>query len=387
MRILVTFALVFLPTLHSCASNAPTTEVAANDATCEPKPPDPTRFPLDPVELAAGREVAGVDAWTDRRDAYAYVFANAANLATFRAEPARYEIQLGGACARMGPLSGTGNVTLHAVHDGKLYLFASKACRAAFGKAPEKYLEVDDPAPTAELATPEARERGAALLAKALAWMGGAEAVDSVRTLTELRERDEKSGERTYRVKNELQLDFEHGWARENECWDAGCFGNVIGPKGAFSTGKVWKELVPVQRAAFERVVARGLLETLRRRHEPDAIVYAGWGDSSVAYCAGKTGSQRNYALIGIWSRGTETRLRIWLDDGSIAAIEYRGRDAALAKADLVVDFDDWRPCGSIRLPYRRSTWSYAAEDGEPAVEVLDSIAVDVQLAPALFAP
>jgi len=397
MRPVLAVSVAFLSLLAACASrpaSAPTPSTSAPsaasssvdpDATCPPKPPDPTRFPLDPVELVAGRETAGDDAWTEHRGAYAYVFANAANLAMFRADPARYEIQLGGACARMGPLSGDGNVTLHAVHDGRLYLFASKACRTAFVAAPEKYLEVADPAPDPALATPEARARGAEILAKALEWMGGAQAVDSVRTLVEIEERDEKSGDRTYRVKRELQLDFEHGWARENECWDASCFGNVIGPKGAFSTGKEWKELVPVQRAAFERDAHRGLLATLRRRNASDAIVYAaaqGMGCSIGP--DGVVGQGVSGTTVAIWTTDTESRINIRNSDGAIAGIEHVGRGPNLARCEIYVLLDDWRASGPIRLPFRR----LIQPTEQKAREVLvTAIEVDRPLEPALFQP
>lgn len=387
------FAAAFLLfALAACSSSPqnPTAEVSdaapgpqAPASSCEPKPPDPTRFPLDPVELRRGREIPGSDERVERSGMYSYAFASAENQAAFRADPGRYEVQLGGACARMGPLSGDGNVTLFALHEDKLYLFASKACRAAFVKAPEKYLEVDDPAPSPELATPEARRRGAELLDKALAWMGGAQAVDSVRTLSEFREREETSGDRTYRVKNELQLDFEHGWARENECWDASCFGNVIGRNGAFSTGKESTPLVAVQRAAFERAIGHGLLAALRRRNEPGAIVHAGWGESPVASCArGGSGSQRTRAQVAIWSRGTETRLHVGVDDGSIDMLEFRGRDATLLMAEIQVVLDDWRPCGPLRLPFRRTV--RGESDAAPEI-VLSAVQVDLPLDPVLF--
>lgn len=376
MRTVLASALVLVPLFASCASSvAPATPSAPDpDATCPPKPPDPTRFPLDPVELHAGREVAGDDAWTERHEGYVYVFANAANAAAFRADRARYAIRDGGACGRMGPLSGRGSVTLHAVHAGELRLFASKNCRAAFLAAPEKYLEADDPAP--EQVAPEARRLGAAAVEKALAWMGGARQVDGVRTLVERRERDEASGGRTYRVTNELRLDLEHGWARAEECWDASCFGDSIGPRGAYATGKEWRERAPSQRVAFEREASRGVLATLRRRHAPDALVYAASSGPDARY--------GECTVVAIRSAGCETRLVVRDEDGAIAALEYVGRRDDSTRGPIRVLLDDWHPCGSIRMPHRRVVTSVERPEHE---ETYTSIEVDASIDPASFSP
>lgn len=103
--------------------------------TCEKGPRD--TLEVDAVELVrTGADVPGLSEHSVVHGAYTYRFRNAENKATFAADPARYEIQLGGACARMGPLSGAGSPKLHAVHDGRIYIFASGACRQAFTKDP-----------------------------------------------------------------------------------------------------------------------------------------------------------------------------------------------------------------------------------------------------------
>jgi YHS domain-containing protein len=88
---------------------------------------------IDAVELIDHqREVEGTTEFQHRHGRYLYLFANAANAATFKADPAKYEIQLGGACGRMGALSGEGSPKLFAVHDGRLYIFASEQCKRSF---------------------------------------------------------------------------------------------------------------------------------------------------------------------------------------------------------------------------------------------------------------
>jgi len=64
---------------------------------------------FDPVELAAGREVAGQEKLTEVRGRYLYQFATEENRRTFAAQAERYAVQFGGACMKMGALSGKGS--------------------------------------------------------------------------------------------------------------------------------------------------------------------------------------------------------------------------------------------------------------------------------------
>src|ERR1041384_598547 len=96
---------------------------------------------LDPVMLSQGKEVQGDVKYKVTRGRFEYIFANAENKATFEKDPARYEIQLDGHCARMGAPTGA-DPDLYAVHKGRIYIFGSEECQTLFKAAPEKYLEV-----------------------------------------------------------------------------------------------------------------------------------------------------------------------------------------------------------------------------------------------------
>ena len=102
---------------------------------------------LDAIALVQGDESPGLESVSISRHGFTYLFASPENKATFEANPERYEIQLGGACARMGALSGEGTTDLFAVHEGKIYIFASEGCRRGFLKAPQKVLDRADPLP------------------------------------------------------------------------------------------------------------------------------------------------------------------------------------------------------------------------------------------------
>lgn len=101
-------------------------------------------FPWDPVALVGGAQVAGVGAHQTTYEGYTYRFKDPASLATFRAQSDRFAIQLGGACARMGILSGKGSPGRFAIHEGRIYIFASDSCLATFMKDPSRVLETLD---------------------------------------------------------------------------------------------------------------------------------------------------------------------------------------------------------------------------------------------------
>src|SRR4030095_15054501 len=130
---------------------------------------------LDPVMLTHGKEVQGDMKYKVTRGRFQYIFASAENKATFEKDPTRYEIQLDGSCARMGPPT-TGNPDLYAVYNGRIYIFGSEECQTLFKAAPEKYLEV--PAPPKSPPTAEMVKRGRELIAKAVESLGGESKLD-----------------------------------------------------------------------------------------------------------------------------------------------------------------------------------------------------------------
>lgn len=65
-------------------------------------------------------------------------FASEESRETFKADPARFEIQLGDPCARMGALSSCADPDRYAVHEGRIYIFASDGCRTARSAAPAR---------------------------------------------------------------------------------------------------------------------------------------------------------------------------------------------------------------------------------------------------------
>src|SRR5689334_13823610 len=100
------------------------------------RPPFDALEGLDPVMLVQVKEAQGEMNLTLIRGQFRYFFANAANKTAFEQDPARYEIQLNGACARMGP-PVYGNADLYTVYQGRIYIFGSGECKKRFDAGPE----------------------------------------------------------------------------------------------------------------------------------------------------------------------------------------------------------------------------------------------------------
>ena len=76
------------------------------------------------VLLKQGKEVFGKQAFRSEHGRFAYLFSSAETKAEFDKAPAKYAIQMGGLCARMGG-TVTGNPSDYIVHEGKIYIFGS----------------------------------------------------------------------------------------------------------------------------------------------------------------------------------------------------------------------------------------------------------------------
>src|SRR5262245_57697630 len=132
--------------------------VGAGQTYAQQKPPVDVLEGLDPVMLAQGKETQGEMNITVTRGKFRYMFANAANKATFEQDPARYEIQLEGHCAPTG-----GNPDLHTVYQGRIYIFGSEECKQQFDAAPQSFFEPERKSGVAA-ARPAELKKGQALI-------------------------------------------------------------------------------------------------------------------------------------------------------------------------------------------------------------------------------
>lgn len=347
--------------------------IAAGDALSDDAPR--RVFTADAVALLRdGKEVQGSQTYASMRNGYTYWFANAANQAAFERDPEKYEIQLGGACARMGLLSGEGRCDIHTVYRGKLYLFASPQCRDGFLKGPEKLLETDDPPVAADA---DARRRGAELVELAVRAHGGAAAIDDVRTYRQrLDSQAEFQGEK---VRNDhvYMMAFPDR-AREESYWGVSLGAHcVAGDRGAFATeAGIDRRMVPAQVRAARRQMNHQLLTILKSRQRPDFVAAAlGPGQDAAAAVE----------RVAVFFDGTTTTLGIEPTSGRVRTLAYRGLGGPrYSLGTIEKTFVAWTTEAGVLLP---THWTVTF-DGEPARNQpapLTRVEINPQLPEALF--
>jgi YHS domain-containing protein len=336
-----------------------------------PRAQEPVLRGLDPVALIAGREVPGKPEFEVQRGGDLYRFASAESRDTFAAAPERHEIQLGGACARMGPLSGLGDPHRFLVHDARIYVFASDQCRDGFRKRPADFLAIEEPAPTDAAAL----ALGKLLIERAAAAHGGRARLLAWRSYRH--ERAVENGDMVEQRRLLVQLpatarvdtDFVQG----DKTWRNG---RVVSPAANFalSSGKVL-DLGPDAVRETHHDLGREPLLALRAVLDGRAVAVPA-GKHQVAGIAVEE--------VTVWADGRTVVFGLG-DDGRVRTARCRGRGPNLWFGALELVFDDVQERAGLRVP----TVVRARFDGAeaPALhERRDVVEVDVELPASAFA-
>lgn len=307
---------------------------------------------IDAVELIdQQREVEGQVEFQQQHGRYTYLFASNATLKAFQANPAKYEIQQGGACGRMGPLSGEGSPKLFTVHDGRLYIFASEQCRRAFIAAPAKFLDVDDPKPEVDA---EAQRRGRVAMDHIAAHSGMLRAGNPLLTVRERLARSEESGGVTYAVTDTLTLQLPDG-VRNDVCWNESCWGNIAkGDAGWSADSKGASGLVESQRIALLREAGRHPWYLASQRDQP-GFQASDRGERRTLNIEGE--GEVDCALVEVHWLGVTTTLAV---DGAgrVRMVAYRGRgpDATFGHFEKIYsafhDVDGFELPGRVQVTF-----------------------------------
>lgn len=312
---------------------------------------------LDPVMLSQGKEVQGDTKYKVTRGRFQYIFASAENKATFEKDPARYEIQLDGACARMGAPT-TGNPDLYFVHNGRIYIFGSEECQTLFKAAPEKYLEV--PATPKSPPTAEMVKRGQELITKAVEALGAGSKLDQLSSFqrTDLREN---------KVKNILTLAFPDT-LRQETVRPNFTLVSVITPSESFI--QVNNRATPMSeasRTAINKELYHELVVLLRARTRPD---FKAWL------------TEEN--KLDIELPGFTTTLGIDPGTGRVVSQTYRGRGPGGVVGQIAINYSDFRTVEGLSLPFKMT----ATFDGQPFPALsttVEALTINAQIDPSAF--
>ena len=311
---------------------------------------------LDPVMLSQGKEVQGDMKFSVKRGQFQYLFANAENKATFEKDPARYEIQLEGHCARMGPPTG-GNPDLYAVFNGRIYIFGSEECQTLFKAAPEKYLET--PAPPKAPPTAEMVKRGQALIAKAVESLGGSK----LDQLASIQRNDTRGSD----VKTTLTLAFPDT-LRQETVRPNFTLAFVVTPAESFVVANNRVNALPDDnRAAIVKELNRELVVLLRARTRPDFNVAAN----------GKTEGTTEFVDVEL--ANFITSLGIDPATGRVVTQTYHGRGPGAVLGQIAINYSDYRNVDGLWLPFKASA-TFNGESFPALTATVETITINGQI-------
>lgn len=341
-------------------------------------------LPVDPIDLIAGRETPGKADVSIIREGIEYRFSTAVNKAAFEKDPAKYEVADGGACGRMGPLSGLGDARRHAVHNNRIFFFASDPCRTAFLKDPAKFVESDD---EKVFGSNDQVLAGRGALDKCLAWAGGAERFNKLTTFRASAERVEVQGGKDWIVTNETVIAFPASYYQK-EAWNESWFSTSSSPEGGSMATSKGKERIAVSREkAFSRHMARWPIVILKAHADATAGV-AGPAASCPGLIVVADGegewNSKPVQHVKVWLNGAASRLTMDKATGQLLQLSFRGRDGSTSIGDSTRTFTTYATTDGITLP-TAYTVTFNAKDLPAAAAKLDKFEFNLKPDPDLF--
>jgi YHS domain-containing protein len=341
-------------------------------------PPKEALDGIDPVVLlTTGKEVSGKPALAVVRDQFQYLFATPESKATFEKAPEKYQIQLSGACARMGG-GVTGNPSDYAVVDGKIYIFGSDDCHKKFVAAPAKFLPKPAPAMPSAAA---AQAQGRALVDRVVKALGGAEKLDAVTSYVEASSQIQKRPTGDAAIALKTMWRFPGGIRAERTMTLADrtmTSANLITPAGGWYLGQGRSYPQNADgRAASEAQYNRQLVPLLRARREAD-------------FKAASLGSAVEDGVavdrVRVIRGGVDVILAIDTSSGLVRSLTFTGRGPEAEIGSYVLALGDYRDVSGLKLPFsERALFNGAPEPS--LTRTIDSITINTPLDPALFEP
>jgi YHS domain-containing protein len=332
---------------------------------------------IDPVVLIQqGKEVFGKAQFAVVRGGFEYQFSSAETKAAFEGDPAKYEIQLNGSCARMGGGVG-GNPSDFAVVGGRIYIFGSDDCHKRFVAAPAKFIPKPAPPMPADAA---ALAQGRTLVERAVAALGGSAAIDAVRTYAESSTQIQKrptgdvpvTSKTTWRFPGDIR--FERTMTVQGkEMTNA----NLITPEGGWGiggNGRVYTQN-PASRATNELEFSRQLVPLLRTRSNA-AFKAAAVGKATVD----GTEVERVRIQNGI----VDVTLGIDTKANRVHSVSFTGRNLNAEIGEYTLLLGDYRQVSGLTLPFQIRALFDGAPDEYRSVK-FDAVTVNAPVDPALF--
>ena len=193
----------------------------------------------------------------------------------------------------------------------------------------------------------DAKTKGQALLAKAVEGLGGAAAIDGIKSYVSEGEMTVKTpqGEFTLKTKETMVLPDRF---RQDMTLPMGQMAIVIAGSEAFMVSPQGEQAMPASvRQQAEEQLAHVPLLLLRHRAEP--------GFEVAAAGEGKSGDSAT-ALLTITFKGRTTTYGLDPQNGRVLSVSFRGPGPDGVPGDIVHTFSDFRPAGGLTMPFKQST-------------------------------
>lgn len=322
----------------------------------------------DPVALCRGIDVIGLPKYQETYGVFSYWFDSEENRRTFRRDPERYAAQWGGACGNMGPLSGRGLGSLFQVYEGKIWVFASKQCKAAFNSDPAAFQDSADPIWNPK---PDEAKEGSKLLAKVVQAHGGA-AVDRIQRYVWVFRTAWQSEGREKESFRALGYERRLGYvlSEYGESFNATNFSRSDGA-WCHGTGATYS-LGSGEREYLKRLIIRNPILLLVNRNEPGFRV----GTAAIE-C-----DEDDYGLR-IWHAGVDVTFVI---DGKTSRIEaVHGRERIGGPVQQVARvLGDYRQVSGVWVPFAADIWYGSLT--EPRKSTVHAVRINDQADARFFA-
>jgi YHS domain-containing protein len=359
---IVVFAIVtaFLPMVSSVAAQSEK----------QPSKVEPALQGFDPVELVQGNELKGDPTIDVQRGRFRYAFANEANRDTFQRDPERYGIQFGGACMRMGPLSGGGDSSRFTVYEGRIYAFASDGCRKGFLSDPPRFIDGPDAVVTG---TQKQAEAARACLARAIEALGGASALKELTTIEVETQITVPTNNGLYKYSKITATSFPATHSRIS-FFDGSTSGWVLHPERGYLT---WENGAAVEQSVFNHMK--------REFYRDPLVLMKAWQNSEyVAFHAGveEIGGE-SADRVHVSLEGATSTIFIHQGNGRILRIAYRGRSGS-GICSIENDFSDYREVHGVFAPFVVSSRANGKPENERTV-VITSVRVNHTIDPHLI--
>jgi YHS domain-containing protein len=332
---------------------------------------------VDPVLLVQGKEVQGKPGLKVVRGRFEYLFSSAETKVAFEKEPARYEIQMNGLCARMGKATG-GSPSDFLVYDGKVYIFGSDECHKRFAADPKKYLA---PPAVPLPASARANADGRAAIERAVKAIGGAGPLDRITTYMETASVVQKrpTGDVPITVKTMWRFPAAVRLERVGTVQ-----GRTMSSATLMTPAGIW--FLYQGRACPGNEAGRPSMQLDYGRQIVPLLHARGERTFKAASLGRATIGGMTVDLVRVTSGGVDVTLGLDPATSRIHSISFLDRNAEGEVGEYLVLYSDFRAVDGLMLPFAERALFRGVPD-DALTRTLDAIAINPPLESTLFEP